>query len=315
MPTSQFIGNLLLLIFLLGFFLGLTACGQKESMEYQKEPAPREIFTGVKVPPQGPPLDCEKFITAKEVDQLLSQLPFTGELEAASLAQMVVVPHHALAADLTAEALLKAGAAEKDLFILIGPNHANQGPQVLVSDQSYQSGPYLLKNRLAGDFQISKALTEKELAVCDTSYFATEHSIGVPAALLAQINPNAEILPIICRWELSLNQGAQLFSILAPLLDEKTLVIASIDFSHHLTAEEATNRNHQMIHLILEEKISQVQRLDSTYLDAPGIMAALMNHAQSHQMTPFLLRKATAADYLGPGYLGETTSYLTILYY
>jgi hypothetical protein len=49
-------------------------------------------------------------------------------------------------------------------------------------------------------------------------------------------------------------------------------------------------------------------------LDAPGVMAALMEYAQNQQLTPTILRKGTAADYLGASYNGEVTSYLTIQY-
>ena len=296
---------MLSLVMILGLSLGLTGCGQWESMGAETHISPEQVLS----PVEGSPLDCEKFMAAKDVARVLAPLPREYEEQA----EIVVVPHHALAADMTAEALLQAGAADKDLFIIIGPNHANQGANIIVSNQGYEGGGHPLKNRLAWDDATLEALTQ-ESTLLDNHSFQNEHSIGMPASLIAQINPHGEILPIICRRELTLEEGAQLFSTLAPLLDEDTLIVASVDFSHHLSGPDAQGRNEQMAELIQAGKSAQVSRLDSTYLDAPGVMAALMEYAQSQQLTPTILRKATAADYLGAGYDGEVTSYLTIQY-
>jgi AmmeMemoRadiSam system protein B len=296
---------MLSLVMILGLSFGLTGCGQWESMGAETHPTPEPVLS----PVEESPLDCEKFMTAKDVARVLA--PLSREYE--EKAEIVVVPHHALAADMTAEALIQAGAADKDLFIIIGPNHANQGSNIMVSNQNYDAGGHPLKNRLAWDDETLDALT-RESALLDNHSFQNEHSIGMPVSLIAHINPKGEIMPIICRRELTSEEGSQLFSALAPLLDENTLIVASVDFSHHLSVPDALGRNEQMAELIQAGKSTQVSRLDSTYLDAPGMMAALMEYAQNQQLTPTILRKGTAADYLGASYNGEVTSYLTIQY-
>ena len=296
---------MLSLVMILGLSFGLTACGQWESMGAETHTSPELVLSPVEVPP----LDCEKFMAAKDVARVLAPLPREYEEQT----DIVVVPHHALAADMTAEALIQAGATDKTLFIIIGPNHANQGANIIVSNQAYEGGRYILENRLAWDDETLDAFTQ-ESALLDNHSFHNEHSIGMPASLIAQINPQGEILPIICRRELTPEEGAQLFSILTPMLDENTLIVASVDFSHHLSVRDALGRNEQMAELIQTGNSAQVSRLDSTYLDAPGMMAALMEYAQRQQLTPTILRRATAADYLGAGYDGEVTSYLTIQY-
>ncbi|MDD2221096.1 MAG: AmmeMemoRadiSam system protein B [Clostridia bacterium] len=293
------------LLLLLTILILLVGCSANDKSEQQTESADGQAL----FEHQSQPLNCDKFLSADQAQKLCAQAAQKQE-KAAGDSRILVVPHHALAADLTAEALYKADAANKELFIIIGPNHANQGAKISVTDQSYQSG----KTVLPPDKQALSALTENELAACDSSRFADEHSIGLPVALLAQLNPEARIVPIICRHSLTREEGAEIFSALAPLLNDKTLIIASIDFSHHLAAAQAADHNEHIAKLILDGKSERIAKLDSSYIDAPGIMAAVCDYAAKDELSPAILRKATAADYLGDGYTGEVTSYLTILY-
>ena len=285
----------------------LFGCAVNKTAEQQTEPAyGQALFEH-----QPKPLDCDRFLTADTAQKLCAKTAkLTAGADNNSNTQILVVPHHALAAEMAAEALYKADAAQKELFIIIGPNHANSGANIAVSDQSYQSG----KNILTVSEKALSALTANNTASCDSSLFAEEHSVGMLIPLLAQINPKAQILPIICRHSLTQEEGAKIFSALAPLLNEKALIIASIDFSHHLSAQEAADHNEQITKLIIAGKSKQIAKLDSSFLDAPGIMASVCDYAKQHELKPTILRSATAADFLGAGYKGEATSYLSITY-
>ncbi len=121
-------------------------------------------------------------------------------------------------------------------FIIIGPDHTDAGiAPVTISNVSFFSTYGEMKpiENLAMKLQDAKLVNIDELP------FDPEHSIGSQVLIISRIFPEAKITPIILRSDTTKEHAEALGKMLATFLDDETVLIASVDFSHYLSANQA----------------------------------------------------------------------------
>ncbi|MEK9177481.1 MAG: AmmeMemoRadiSam system protein B [Patescibacteria group bacterium] len=121
-------------------------------------------------------------------------------------------------------------------FVILGPDHNDAGSSpVSVSNARFVT--------VFGEVKpipgVAAALVDEGLAVIDEPPFVGEHSIGSQVLLIAKLFPGASATPIILRSDATPSQAEALGRSLARLLDEETVIVASVDFSHYLSTEQA----------------------------------------------------------------------------
>jgi len=121
-------------------------------------------------------------------------------------------------------------------IIVIGPDHTDAGSSpVSVSGAIYYTD--------FGDMKpikgLAKDLEDRKVAVIDEAPFPPEHSVGSQILLISRIFPGARVTPIIIRSDVTEGQAEALGKALASYLDDETILIASVDFSHYLTTDQA----------------------------------------------------------------------------
>lgn len=121
-------------------------------------------------------------------------------------------------------------------FIIIGPDHTNAGKSpITVSNASF----FTVYGEIKPVDGLALKLQESKLANVEESPFDKEHSIGSQVLIISKIFPGANVTPIILRSNTTKDQAEALGEMLATILDEDTVLIASVDFSHYLTTEQA----------------------------------------------------------------------------
>lgn len=121
-------------------------------------------------------------------------------------------------------------------FIIIGPDHTNAGKSpITVSNASF----FTVYGEMKPIDGLALKLQELKLANIEESPFDKEHSIGSQVLVISKIFPGAKITPIILRSNTTKDQAEALGEILSTNLDEDTVLIASVDFSHYLTTNQA----------------------------------------------------------------------------
>jgi len=232
----------------------------------------------------------------------------------ASLPQGVkalIVPHHTVAARLAAR--LIGGLAEQapKTIILLGPNHPADGPKIATTYAAFTTYHGTLRPRA----DLVRALESRRLAGISDALFEKEHSIGALAPLISRYLPDAGIVPMIFQRGVSLQNARKAIGTVYSIDDEDAVIIASIDFSHGLSPREEPARRAGILAYIEAYDWRAILGLDDTYLDAPVVLAALLQLLQEHGCNRMqLFDSANAADVLGYD-VPDATGYLTMAFY
>ncbi len=121
-------------------------------------------------------------------------------------------------------------------FIVIGPDHTDSGlAPVTVSNESF----FTTFGEVKPIDGLSLKLDGAKLAHIEESPFDPEHSIGSQMLIISKIFPGAKVTPIIIRSDTTKNHAEALGRILAENLDDETVLVASVDFSHYLSTTQA----------------------------------------------------------------------------
>ncbi len=223
----------------------------------------------------------------------------------------VIVPHHALADRYIREVfehVVRDGAPTK--IILIGPNHAERGPSMIAV------GRHAIRT-IAGDVSVDTNVVDDiqshpHVLVEDT-LIKEEHSITTLLPYVKEYVPNATVVPVIFRYAYPAADAARFGAYLASHLDESTLLIASIDFSHYLPSDVSDGKDEYTKQLIDASAYQEIGGLSNDYLDSPAtlnVFLSAMNTYAPHVIEP--VAHGNSADIIGEP-LQSSTSYMTYI--
>ncbi|MCL1951342.1 MAG: AmmeMemoRadiSam system protein B, partial [Oscillospiraceae bacterium] len=194
--------------------------------------------------------------------------------------------------------------------ILVGPNHTTNGPKIATTYAAFSAyGGMVLPRE-----DKLRALTGRGLARVDDALFETEHSVGIHMPLLARYLPGAAAAPVIFQKNVPFNTAKRALDALYDLSDPDTVLVASIDFSHGLSSREEQLRRVKMLECIRAYDAAGVLALDATYVDAPVLLAALLQLMKDNGCAMELVAGANSSELLGRE-VPAPTGYMTIVFY
>lgn len=167
-------------------------------------------------------------------------------------------------------------------IIIIGPDHNDAGKTpVSISQEKFVTN----FGELSPELSTAYVLLNSGVAAVDEAPFDLEHSVGSQVLVISRVFPEAKILPIIVRSDLPRIEAIKLGNVIADQIDEETILVASVDFSHYLTSDRA---------MPLDEISGDiVRRLD---LDAIGAVKVDSMGAVLAFMQAMKAKKATVSD-------------------
>jgi poly-gamma-glutamate synthesis protein (capsule biosynthesis protein) len=121
-------------------------------------------------------------------------------------------------------------------FIVIGPDHTDAGKAPITVSNAHFFTAYGEVKPIDG---LAAKLQEAKLANIEESPFDPEHSVGSQILIISKIFPGAKVTPIILRSDTTKDHAEALGKMLASFLDDETVLIASVDFSHYLPTDQA----------------------------------------------------------------------------
>jgi AmmeMemoRadiSam system protein B len=227
-------------------------------------------------------------------------------------ARAVIVPHHWLAGHLILGSLRDlAASGDYRRVILIGPNHINAGgAAVITSDLPWQT-PFGL---VEPDSEAIRRLTSSSVALSEPSVLTYEHAVAGIVPAIAYLLPEARVVPLVLRSDLTPAEVETLAAALAPLLDGETALIAAVDFSHYLSAEQARQNDRETLEALQSLDSSRILSFSNEHLDSPASIAAVMETMRLLGATEFELRENINSSDLGGPALAPVTSYITGYY-
>jgi len=139
-----------------------------------------------------------------------------------------IVPHHLFVKNQIAGFFNGLADTDYERIILLGPNHAGSGKTAIISSKAWWQTPY---GELSPDLELINSLGN--LVSIDEEVMKREFSISGLVPFIKKSWPEAKITPLIIDVSLSQNKAEDLARFLANNKTGKTLVLASVDFSHY----------------------------------------------------------------------------------
>ncbi len=169
----------------------------------------------------------------------------------------VTVPHHLLAADLIARGFWAASAGRYDRVILLAPDHFRAVKGAFATSAEALPTPFgaAEADRAAVAGLLASPLFEPHDLIRD------EHGVMAVAPFIEAFFPDAEIVPVVASIYAREADWRAAADLLAPLVDDRTLVVQSTDYSHHLPVAHAVRRDQEVLTSVATAERDAIPRL------------------------------------------------------
>lgn len=215
-----------------------------------------------------------------------------------------IVSHHLLANIDIAKFFYEFSDQEVDRVIIIGPNHFYPTTFPALSTTYDYETPF---GEVRLDNEFIKGLVSDTLVEIDEDIIDTEHAISSLVPYVAHYLPDAELVPII----LTRNAPNDLLKGLADYLKknntENTIVIASVDFSHHLYSNASMLHDLRSVAAIKSYDLASLKELE---IDSPQSISVLLQYLGSIQAMDISIWQQNAAAIFGEYDIDDVTSYV-----
>lgn len=189
--------------------------------------------------------------------------------------------------------------------ILMGPDHRVGFNNCAISDTDAYETP-LGQVRIHKD--AAKLRIQKELFHSIPVSEKNEHSLEVVLPFLQTYLKQFELIPIV----VGSGDYRKIAEAIDPLLDDKTLLVASSDLSHYLPYNEAADRDKETINIILNlEKEKMIKRDNSACGKMPVL--TIMSLAGKYGWKPVLIHYSNSGDTAGER--SRVVGYASIAFY
>lgn len=223
-----------------------------------------------------------------------------------------VVPHHLLARELIENFFNYLSSKVKpEVIILLSPDHFQAG-KILESD-------FITVSPLAEDFHglkidqklISNISFENEF-VFENSAIKKEHGILNLLPFIKNHFPDSKIVPILISQTTSKEKVDRLLESLNFHCPDKTLVLASVDFSHYLPKSAAEFHDTKSKRVLINFEKENFQNLDADSWQALYLARGFANLRKKE--SPTVIGYKNSADFLEKENTRETTSYFSVVF-
>ena len=216
----------------------------------------------------------------------------------------ITVPHHLLAPDLIARGFWAAAGGAYDRIILIGPDHFEAVAGRFATSPEDVATIY---GPLTTDADAVAALLDQSDLFEPGSVWG-DHALYALSPFVEHFFPGAEVVPILAAIDTTPEDWIAVAEALAPLVDARTLVVQSTDFSHYLPVSLAALRDGETLATITAGDVGGLVGLrQPDHLDSRTAMAVQMLLQDRIGAHPVILANRNSAEY---GVGEETTSYM-----
>ena len=230
---------------------------------------------------------------------------------AAALTGMTV-PHHLLAAHLIAAGVKLASGGGYDRIVILLPDHFKQARRPFATTTH---GFETLYGRVATDAAAARNLATATEKVELSCLFGRDHGILALLPFVRHYLPNIPVLPVAISIHSTRADWEELVAALSPLVNERTLILQSTDFSHYLPHHEARLRDQQTLNVLAADDLDALAGLaQPDHMDSVGAMyvhAALQ--ARLNGARPIVLASENSQQYVEK-FVAETTSYMVVAF-
>ena len=218
-----------------------------------------------------------------------------------------IVSHHFYVEREIAKLFSSWAKQNYEVIVLLGPNHFSAGKGDLIVSQQPYNTPW---GFLYPEAKIISQILNSNLAKAEEDIFTREHSMSVEVGFIKHQFPNAKIVPIVIRYNISKEKILYLAKLLNEVLPENFLVLASVEFSHHVTNLVAQKQDAQSITHIKNFDLDSILKLPSTQMDSPASIYGLLKYLELKDAKQIKFTNTNAALVSGNVENTDVTSYV-----
>lgn len=186
-----------------------------------------------------------------------------------------IVPHHLMVRDYIAGFFLGLENQEYKEVIIISPNHFQIGNKGIITSEAAWKTPY---GEIYHNFELVKLISELGNAEINELPFENEHGITGLVPFIKKSFPKARITPIILEENLNKKEAEELAKLISDNVNpEKTLVLASVDFSHYQTAKVADYHDERSNSIIQNFDFDRIYDME---IDSPASIYTVLKYLE-----------------------------------
>ncbi len=224
----------------------------------------------------------------------------------------IIAPHHLIADEIIHEIFRSVDSEDINHVIILGPDHKSEkGLQTSISDHDWQT-PF---GMLPINKEMNRSLVELANVKVDNLLMVNEHSNTALIPFIKYYFPEVSLNTIALPATLNLDEVYEIADLLYNNISyDDTLLIASVDFSHYLTKEEALLHDEITFKAIIERDYERIMRMDSAYLDSSQTLIAFLIYMEKANCKNVnMLNHSNSYDIISVENNG-TTSYFTFVF-
>lgn len=224
-----------------------------------------------------------------------------------------VVPHHAIASEMIAEFFNILSTQNPSTILLLGPNHTEKGNSKFVTSETMWQTPF---GAVDSDMDLIQYLKSNNIITVDSYVVEEDQSIYAMIPYIKYFLPETKVVPVLISSSANEDEINRFVDQLINFTgkDQKTILVASVDFSHYLNQSEAKKRDDVTIRLIEQRDYSNLLKLNSDYLDGPQAVALLLKYLEKIDFKDMYFLGYDNSGTMIKNNTIPTTSYYSIIY-
>lgn len=223
-----------------------------------------------------------------------------------------VIPHHLLVSDLISNFFENLGRQKPDTIIIVGPDHYDADTKGVITGINKWSTE-IGEIEVNGD--IVEGLSKLDFVEINDSILENEHSVSSHIPFIKYYIDDAKIVPIVIKNDAKISDLEKLSDFLSNIIDDKNVLISSVDFSHYLSSEEAETKDIETLEIMRNYNYENLLELNDDNVDSPRSIFTLFNTVEKNNIREFdIFYHLNSSDVLD-NYNDEVTSYFFLLFY
>jgi AmmeMemoRadiSam system protein B len=211
-----------------------------------------------------------------------------------------IIPHHLFVKERIAGFFKLLETENYKTVILIGPNHFDNGQNDIISSRAKWMTPY-------GELMPDLELIDKLDLNIEEDPFIIEHSISGLVSFIKKSTPDVKFVPIILKEKTEISDLDGLINKISNNVNlEKTLVLASVDFSHYQSSMVAKFHDNQSNAVIQNFDYERIFDLE---IDSPASIYLLLKYLELNDIKKSTLLSSTDTGTLADKRYEPTTSH------
>jgi MEMO1 family protein len=223
-----------------------------------------------------------------------------------------IVPHHLFPGFIITDFFSRLSKQKPKTIILIGPNHYERGNYHALSSLYGWETPF---GTIEPNEQVIQELVKNKLVKIDENVLPDDQAVAGIMPFIKYYLPNAKVVPVLLSGFMTETDTQVLSNNLRTYINEDSVIIAAVDFSHGLTNKQAQEKDRITLDLMKNFNYKQLLTLNNDYLDSPPSLVVLLKTMQAVNTTQMELLYNTNSGQIQKNDSIETTSYFSIAYY